>query len=133
MAVVIPLEALDLVASDVPAVVSYRDASGRILSWPFWAEVADGRVVITADRTSRKAAHLRRDPEVGILFLDRDDPNRYLSISGRVVGIGDDPDLVLIDRLSMRYQRRPYEIRDVEREVYLVEPSRATYAPGARG
>jgi PPOX class probable F420-dependent enzyme len=131
MRTTIPPEAQDLVESDVPAVVSYRDAAGRILSWPFWAEVVDGRVIISADRDSRKAAHLRRDPEVGILFLDRSDPERYLSVSGRVVEIRDDPDMKMIDRLSMRYQARPYTERDVPREVYALEISRAAYAPGA--
>ena len=59
MSATIPAEARDLVESDVPAVVSYRDDAGRIVSWPFWAEVVDGRVVLSADRASRKAAHLR--------------------------------------------------------------------------
>ncbi len=131
MSATIPAEARDLVESDVPAVVSYRDDAGRILSWPFWAEVVDGRVVLSADRASRKAAHLRRDPEVGVLFHDRHDPERYLSVSGRVVEIRDDPDTTMIDRLAMRYTGRPYAIRDVPREVYVVEISRAAFMPGA--
>lgn len=131
MSTTIPPEARDLVESDVPAVVSYRDDSGRILSWPVWVEVVDGRVVFSGDRGSRKSAHLRRDREVGILFVDRVDPERYLSVSGRVVEIRDDPDMTMIDRLSQRYQGRPYAIRDVPREVYVVEISRAAFMPGA--
>ncbi len=133
MPTTIPPEARDLVESDVPAIVSYRDDAGRILSWPLWVEIVDGRVVFSADRDSRKAAHLRRDGEVGILFLDRGDPERYLSLSGRVAGIRDDPDMSMIDRLSQRYQGRPYPIRDVPREVYVVEISRVAFMRGAGG
>ncbi len=133
MGATIPPEARDLVESDVPAVVSYRDAAGRILSWPLWVEVVGGRLVFSADQGSRKAAHLRRDPEVGVLFQDRDDPERYLSVSGRVVDVHVDPDMTMIDRLSMRYSGRPYEIRDVPREVYVVEISRVAFMPGAGG
>ena len=133
MPATIPPEARDLVESDVPAVVSYADEAGRILSWPLWVELVDGRVVFSADRGSRKGAHLRRDPEVGVLFLDRHDPERYLSVSGRVVEIHDDPDSTMIDRLAMRYQGRPYEERDVPREVYVVEVSRVAFMRGAGG
>lgn len=129
----IPDDARDLVTSAVPVVVSYRDAQGRIISWPLWAEVADGLVRFSTEKSSRKAAHLRRDPEMGFLFLDASDPYRYLSVSGRVVAIEDEADLATIDRLARRYQGSDYEDRGPEREVFVVEPTRVVYTPGSRG
>lgn len=127
----IPEEAQDLLSSDVPVMLSYRGKGGRIISVPMWVEHDDGVLRFSTPKGSAKTGHLRRDPEVGIVFTDRTDPYRYLSISGRVTSFADDVDLATIDRLARRYEGGSYEDRDQEREVFEVEPTRVVFAPGA--
>ncbi len=129
----IPEDAADLASSSTPVVVSFRDGRGRIIAIPMWVEHTVGVLRFSTPKGSRKSAHLRRDPEVGFLFTDPADPYRYLSASGRVVAIQDDTGLATIDRLSHRYVGGDYEDRDQAREVFVIEPSRVVYAPGASG
>jgi PPOX class probable F420-dependent enzyme len=133
MTATIPTEAQDLLTSAVPVVVSYHDADGRIVSHPLWVEEADGLFRFSTPRGSRKTEHLRRDPEVGLIFTDHANPYRYLSASGRVVETHDDVDLVTIDRLAHRYIGSAYGFRDREREVFVIEPSRVIFSPGTWG
>jgi len=133
MSVRIPAVAQDLFTSDVPVIASYHDADGRIVSFPMWAEHDDGRFRFSTPLGSRKTSHLRRDPEVGLIFTDRVDPFRYLSVSGRVVDVHDDEDLATIDRLARRYIGSDYPDRDGAREVFVVQPSRVTFSSGDRG
>ena len=125
----IPEEAQDLLSSDVPVMLSYRDKAGRIISVPMWVEHDDGVLRFSTPKGSAKTVHLRRDPEIGLVFTDRMDPYRYLSISGRVTSFSDDVDLETIDRLAERYEGGPYPDREQEREVFEVEPTRVVYAP----
>jgi PPOX class probable F420-dependent enzyme len=126
----IPAEAEDLVTSDVPVIVSYHDAKERIVSFPMWVEHADGVLRFSTPKGSKKVEHLRRDAGVGMIFTDRANPFRYLSVSGRVVDIHDDEDLATIDRLARRYIGTDYADRDEAREVVVIEPSRVTFSRG---
>lgn len=129
----IPAAAEDLVTSNVPAVVSYHDSGRRIVSFPMWVEHDDGVLRLSTPKGSRKTSHLRHDPEVGLIFTDRTNPFRYLSVSGRVVDVHDDDGLATIDRLAHRYIGSDYPDRVGLREVFVVRPTRVTFSSGTRG
>lgn len=133
MAPTIPADAEDLTRTSIPVIVSFHDASGRILSVPLWVEHADGALRFSTPKGSRKTVFLRDDPEVGFLFTDASNPYRYLSVSGRVVDVHDDEGLATIDRLARRYVGSDYEDREQAREVFAIEPTRVLYSPGTWG
>jgi hypothetical protein len=71
---------------------------------------------------SRKGEHWRRDPEVAVSVVDRDNDWRYLAIRGRVVDIRPDEGLAFIDKMSQRYTGQPYRFRERPREVFVIQP-----------
>jgi hypothetical protein len=59
---------------------------------------------------------------VTLSVVDHADPWRFLVIRGRVVEMRPDANLSSIDRLSHRYVGAPYRRRDLEREIFVIEP-----------
>lgn len=52
-----------------------------------WVDYEDGHVVLNLTTFRAKLEHLRRDPRVSLLVLDRADPYRWLGLEGRVAEI----------------------------------------------
>ena len=50
-----------------------------------WIDYDDGHVLLNLNTSRAKLEHLRRDPRVSLLVLDKDDPYRWLGLEGRVV------------------------------------------------
>ena len=94
-----------------PAVIATIRADGSPVTAATWYEWADGRVLVTMDAAGRRIRNIRRNPSVAITVLG-DSWYTHVSLLGRVVEIRDDPDFAAIDRLSMRYDGKPYEPRD---------------------
>jgi hypothetical protein len=67
---------------------------------------------------------------VAISVVDRANPWRWVSISGRVVEIRPDAGLAFIDKMSRRYTGRDYMMRDMEREIFVIEPQRVRSSSG---
>ncbi len=112
---------------DQPALghVAYRDGRGRLVVFPMWVDLEDGRILTSSPVGSRKAVSFRVRPEIGISIVSLDDPWHWLSISGRVVGIHPDEGLAFIDRMSQRYTGRGYP-RRTPREVFEIAIERVT-------
>ena len=106
-----------------PAVVATIRADGSPVTTPTWYEWTAGRVLLSMDATGRRVANLRRDPRVALTVL-ADSWYSHVSLLGRVVELRADPDLVDVDRLSMRYEGRPYEQRNFEGVTALIEVER---------
>jgi hypothetical protein len=103
------------------------------VSFPIWVEVVGANLQFSTPKGSKKTVHLRHDPEVGVIFTDRANPFRYLSVSARVVDVHDDVDLAVIDHLAQRFVGGPYRDRTGRREVFVLEPTRVTFSTGTRG
>ena len=75
-----------------------------------WYELQDSRVLLTMYATAHRLPNLRSTPHVAMTVLG-EDPYQHVSISGPVTEIWDDPELEVMDRLSMRYMGEPWPER----------------------
>jgi len=75
-----------------------------------WYDLEDGRVLITMYADAHRLPNLRRNPRVAMTIVG-DDPYQHVSLAGSVHEMWDDPDLKVMDRLSMRYLGEPWQVR----------------------
>jgi PPOX class probable F420-dependent enzyme len=75
-----------------------------------WYDLQDGKLLITMYTGARRLPNIRRNPGVAMTILG-EDPYQHVSLSGSVREMWDDPDLVVMDRLSMRYVGEPWAER----------------------
>ena len=67
--------------------------------------------MITMYASARRLPNIRENPRVAMTILG-EDPYQHVSLSGSVVEIWDDPELQVMDRLSMRYMGEPWPERE---------------------
>jgi hypothetical protein len=84
---------------------------GSPVSVACWYDYENGQVLLSMSPEARRLAHIRQNPKVALTILG-DDWYLHVSLLGRVAEIRDDPDLVDLDRLSMRYLGIPYIDRE---------------------
>jgi PPOX class probable F420-dependent enzyme len=106
-----------------PAVVATITQDGGPVSTATWYEWTGGRIVLTMDAAGKRIGNLRRDPRVALTVLG-DSWYNHVSLLGRMVEEHPDPDFAVIDRLSQRFEGRPYPDRDWECVYVLVEIDR---------
>jgi len=126
----IPAELTDLLTGSTLGHVTVITPHGALVTHVMWVDYENGRLLTSSRVGSAKGAALRRDPRVAVSVVDRDNPWRWLSVSGRVVEIKPDTDLGFIDKLSRRYTGRDYVMRTMEREIFVIEPERVRSATG---
>lgn len=132
MAEPIPGDLTDLLTTDVLGHVVALRRDGTMAVYLMWVDF-DGEHVLTSSMVgSLKAAHWRRDPQVSLSAVDREDDWRFLIIRGRVVDVRPDEGLAFIDRMSMRYTGQRYRMRDREREIFVIEPDHVRASRGRR-
>ncbi len=118
----IPKDLTDLLTTNVLGHVSAIRRDGTIAQYLMWVDY-DGKHVLTSSMVgSRKAANWRRNPQVSLSVVDRDDDWRFLIIRGRVVDTRPDEGLAFIDKMSMRYTGQAYRFRERPREIFMIEP-----------
>lgn len=134
MSVAIPEAAKDLlerpiVVTLVTLMPDYQPQANPVwFSWDgeyIWVNTARGRV---------KDKNMTARPKVTVLFVDPDDPYRYLEVRGEVAESTEDGALDHINFLSDRYFGRPdffgsdHERRAREvRVIYKIRPVRVIY------
>jgi PPOX class probable F420-dependent enzyme len=126
----IPAELVDLLTGSTLGHVTVITPRGALATHIMWVDYEDGRVLTSSRVGSAKGKALRADPRIAVSVVDRANPWRWVSISGRVVDIRPDVDLAFIDKLSRRYTERDYMMRTMEREIFVIEPDRVRSATG---
>ena len=126
----VPAELVDLLTGSTLGHVTVITPHGALLTHVMWIDYEDGRVLTSSRVGSAKGKALRADPRIAVSVVDRANPWRWVSVSGRVVEIRPDEGLAFIDKLSRRYTGRDYMMRDMEREVFVIEPDRIRSATG---
>ena len=106
------------------AVVATLRPDGSPHTAATWYDWEDGLVLLNMEDTRLRLRFLRRDPRAALTVLDADSWYRHVSLLGRVVRIEDDPDLVGIDRLAVRYTGKPFRTRDRKRVSAWLLPER---------
>jgi PPOX class probable F420-dependent enzyme len=126
----VPAELVDLLTGSTLGHVTVVTPRGALLTHIMWIDYEDGRVLTSSRVGSAKGKALRADPRIAVSVVDRANPWRWVSVSGRVVEIRPDEGLAFIDKLSRRYTGRDYMMRNMDREIFVIEPDRVRSATG---
>jgi PPOX class probable F420-dependent enzyme len=107
--------------------IATEDDSGEPRLAVIWADIENGRIAINSAEGRHWPANVRRQPEVSLVVVNRENPYEYAEIRGRVVEDTHDGADEHIDRLAKKYLdvdtypgRKPGE----QRVKFLIEPER---------
>jgi PPOX class probable F420-dependent enzyme len=101
---------------------------GSPQSVPVWVGRETDHVIVCTGENSLKARNTARDPRVALSIVDFRDPYSEVQIRGRVVERRPDPDLKIMDPISLRYTGKPFPFRNPEGRVALIiEVDKARY------
>ena len=126
----VPAELVDLVTGSTLGHVTVVTPRGALVTHIMWVDYEDGHVLTSSRVGSAKGKALRADPRIAISVVDRANPWRWVSVSGRVAEIRPDIGLAFIDKMSRRYTGRDYMMRDMEREIFVIDPERVRSSTG---
>lgn len=90
------------------AVLATHSSSGRIQATPVWFLHDGGEILINTSAGRKKLGNMEADPRVTLAIVDRENPYLYVQIQGRVRKFDKENGPRDIDRLSQRYQGKPY-------------------------
>jgi len=107
-----------------PAVIATLRPDGSPHTAATWYDWEDGRVLVNMEATRLRLRFMRHDPRVSLTALGEESWYAHVSLLGRVVSLEEDPDLVDIDRLAMRYTGKPFRHRDARRVSAWIEIER---------
>ena len=115
------------------AVVATINPDGSPQQSVVWVKREGDNVLFTTTEHRRKGRNLARDPRVGILIVDPDDPYRYVEIRGRAQ-LTPDPENALGNELSHEYlgEDAPEEPDWVRRVAVRVVADKLTGPVGRR-
>src|SRR4029450_3955997 len=77
-------------------------------------------LLVGTSEGSLKGRNTKRDPRVALSIVDFDNPYEEIQIRGRVVERRPDPNLEIMDPISMKYIGKPFPMRSYEGRVALV-------------
>jgi PPOX class probable F420-dependent enzyme len=120
----LPPELDAFLAKPNAAVIATVRPDGSPVTVATWYDWEDGRVLVNMDAERRRVEHLKADPRVSLTIMDVANWGAHVSLQGRVVELYDDPDLLDIDRLAIRYYGQPYPFRDSPRVTAWIEIDR---------
>jgi PPOX class probable F420-dependent enzyme len=120
----VPPEVDEFLARPNPAVVATVSPRGTPHTAATWYDWEDGRVLLNMDASRLRLGYLRENPAIALTVLGATDWYSQVTLLGRVVSLEDDPELRDIDRLSVRYTRKPYGDREAKRVSAWMEPER---------
>jgi PPOX class probable F420-dependent enzyme len=106
----LPEELVGLLSQPRVAVLATLRRDGGPATTACWYDIDDQWLLLTMYTDARRLANIRRDPRVAMTVIG-EDPYQHVSISGSVVRTWDDPELVVMDRLSVRYTGEPWPER----------------------
>ena len=107
----------------VVATLRHDGSPHQTVGWVDW----DGEHVLVNTSTDRaKAEHLEEDPRVSVLVIDREDPYRWVSISGSAE-LTTEGAREQVNELAHRYRGSDFQFRPGEERVLVrITPERVT-------
>jgi PPOX class probable F420-dependent enzyme len=89
-----------------------------------WIDADAHHLLVNTLPFTQKHRNASRDPRITVLVIDRNDPEHYAEVRGRVVEIIEGPEaLEHADRLARRYAGTPYR-GPAQRVILRIEPFR---------
>ena len=104
----IPPGLLDLLHRPSPCYVATTMPDGSPQLTQTWVDTDGEHILINTVQGFRKVKNVERDPRVAVSVADPDNPSRYYSVRGRVVGSTTDGAAENIEQLAHRYLGGPY-------------------------
>jgi PPOX class probable F420-dependent enzyme len=125
---IIPESHRDLIAEKARAYayLSTLMPDGSPQLTPIWFDVDGDYILINTAKGRIKDRNMRARPQVAILITDTNDPfYRYIQIRGRVVDASDQGGLEHINKLSLRYDEKPWmPVEGQTRVIYKILPEK---------
>jgi len=108
------------------AVVAALREDGKPHQTPVWVDWDDEHVLLNLNNFRAKLEHLRHDPRVSVLVLDRNDPFRWIAIEGKVDEITTEGAFEHIVRQAGVYLGRDgYTLQEGEERILVkIQPER---------
>jgi PPOX class probable F420-dependent enzyme len=107
--------------------IATEDQHGKPRLAVIWADVEDGRIAVNSAEGRHWPANVRREPEVALVVVNRENPYEYAEINGHVVTDTHDGAEEHIDRLAKKYldvDSYPGRTEGEQRVKFLIEPDR---------
>lgn len=95
---------------------------------PVWFDADEDHILINTARGRAKEKNMRARPQVAVLIADPKDPfYRYIQMRGRVVAFTEDGGLEHINKLSLRYDEKPWNpVIGQTRVIFKILPEKIT-------
>jgi PPOX class probable F420-dependent enzyme len=96
---------------------------------PVWVDLEGDRILVGTGEGSLKAKNTKRDARVALSLVAYDNPYVEAQLRGRVAERWTDADLKIMDRISRKYIRKEFPMRDNpdQRVVLVIEIERARF------
>jgi PPOX class probable F420-dependent enzyme len=96
---------------------------------PVWVDLEGGRILVGTGEGSLKARNTKRDARVALSLVAYDNPYVEAQLRGRVAERWTDTDFKIMDRISRKYTRKEFPMRDNpdKRVVLVIEIERARF------
>lgn len=102
---------------------------GSPQSVPVWVGRDGDRVIICTGESSLKAKNTLRDARVSLSLINGTNPYEEAQLRGRVVERRPDPQLTIMDPISIKYTGKPFPFRNPDGRIALIiEVEKARYA-----
>ena len=111
--------------------IATEDDKGEPRLAVIWADAEDGKIAVNSAEGRHWPANVRRQPEVSLVVVNRENPYEYAEIRGRVVADTHDGADEHIDRLAKKYlgvDKYPGHREGEQRVKFLIEPERVRLA-----
>ena len=102
-----------------------HDKEGKPRLAVIWADLDDGRIAVNSAEGRQWPANVRREPEVALVVVNRQNPYEYAEVLGRVVEDTHEGADDHIDRLAQKYMgvdTYPGRREGEQRVKFLIEP-----------
>ena len=96
---------------------------------PVWVDLEGDRILVGTGEGSLKAKNTKRDARVALSLVANDNPYVEAQLRGRVAERWTDADFKIMDRISRKYIRKEFPMRDNpdQRVVLVIEIERARF------
>jgi PPOX class probable F420-dependent enzyme len=107
--------------------IATEDTAGEPRLAVIWADAEDGLIAVNSAEGRHWPKNIRREPEVSLVVVNRENPYEYAEVRGRVVADTHEGADEHIDRLAKKYMgvdTYPGRREGEQRVKFLIEPER---------
>ena len=127
MGIAIPVEIKAMVDGTNFVHLATLMPDGSPQSVPVWVGRDGERLIICTGENSLKAKNTLRDPRVAISMVAHNNPYEEAQMRGKVVERRPDPQLKILDSISMKYTGKPFPYRNPGQVALYIELDKARY------